>query len=83
MSHQKNSISIGKDGTLTMIYDDKLVGLLAQGQAVTTRASHVEPAEGGWVADLSPVNGPKLGPFPLRQEALDAEVAYLLENIIK
>ena len=39
-----------------------------------TRASHVEPdAEGRWLADLTPVAGPVLGPFDLRSEALAAE----------
>ena len=38
------------------------------------RASHVEPdADGRWWADLSPVAGPRLGPFEVRSAALDAE----------
>ena len=44
------------------------------------RGSHVEPtADGRWTADLSPVNGPILGPFESRAAALDAEVAWLSE----
>jgi hypothetical protein len=42
------------------------------------RASHVEPtANGQWQADLSPVNGPVLGSFGLRSEALRAELEWM------
>jgi hypothetical protein len=42
------------------------------------RASHVEPdASGAWWADLNPVNGPRLGPFAYRSEALTAEAEWL------
>ena len=42
------------------------------------RASHVEPtADGRWLADLSPVAGPTLGPFDLRTDALAAEIVWL------
>jgi hypothetical protein len=46
------------------------------------RASHVEPGEGGWYADLAPCGGPRLGPFPLRSQALRAEAAWLEENLL-
>lgn len=36
---------------------------------------------GMWWADLQPSNGPVLGPFETRQEALDAEVAWLRVNL--
>jgi hypothetical protein len=74
-------IAIKPDGTVSFIYDDRLAGLCEEGDAHTTRASHVEPAEGGWTADMSPVNGPVLGPFRLREEALAAEVAWLKEHL--
>ena len=71
-------ITIGTDGTARMIYSDELADLLAQGTSTIRRASHVEPApNGGWIADMSPSDGPVLGPFALRQQALDAEVAWL------
>jgi hypothetical protein len=55
---------------------------MEEGDAKVTRASHVEPnPAGGWGADMAPVNGPMLGPFKLRSEALSAEVAYL-ENTL-
>ena len=45
------------------------------------RGSHVEPtADGQWTADLSPVNGPVLGPFTSRADALAAEQIWLLEH---
>lgn len=51
------------------------------GEIDIQRGSHVEPtADGQWTADLSPVKGPLLGPFFMRTEALDAEVAWLLEH---
>jgi hypothetical protein len=54
------------------------IDLAALGAVQIRRASHVEPdAAGQWWADLAPAGGPKLGPFPLRSEALDAEVRWL------
>ena len=35
-----------------------------------------------WFADMTPVRGPVLGPYETRQNALDAETAWLLENNI-
>lgn len=80
-SKQELLIDISPEGEVKFIYDDLLAGLLAEGEAVTQRVSHVEPSAGGWTADLSPVNGPVLGPYKLRQEALDAEVAWLKQNL--
>jgi hypothetical protein len=58
-----------------------LVDLMAEGSASIERASHVEPdASGQWNADLSAVAGPTLGPYPLRQQALDAEALWLRDN---
>lgn len=34
-------------------------------------------ASAGWCADMQPSGGPILGPFPLRQQALDAERTWL------
>jgi hypothetical protein len=71
------------------IYDDRLTPLFDNlGAAAVERASHVEPFTAGtagavsWTADMGPVNGPSLGPFPTREEALQAETRYLLANII-
>jgi hypothetical protein len=60
-----------------------LGGLVSE--AVTRRASHVEPGpDGRWYADLSPVGGPVLGPYPFeaRDVALAAEVAWLRANYL-
>ena len=48
------------------------------GQPTISRGSHVEPDEQGrWFADLSPVDGPRLGPFSRRSDALTAEADWL------
>jgi hypothetical protein len=73
-------IGADEDGSLVFIYTDELAFLLEEGESEVTRASHVEPTPGGgWTADMSPVGRPVLGPFPLRQDALDAEVTALEE----
>ena len=71
------SITVQPNGDLRMIYYDEIATLLTVGAARIIRASHVEPDAQGWTADMSPVDGPMLGPFALRQDALDAEVAWL------
>jgi hypothetical protein len=64
-------------GGVRAVYSEE-IDLDSLGPVVVTRASHVEPDErGGWLADLSPVAGPVLGPFRRRSEALAAEIAWL------
>lgn len=76
-------IAIDEQGALMFVYDDALTALLDAGDAHIARASHVEPCAGNtWHADMSPVGGPVLGPFALRQEALDAERRWLSANVI-
>ena len=71
---------IGPDGTVRCIYNEA-IDLHALGPLSIQRASHVEPNDNGhWTADLSPLNGPILGPFPCRTQALTAEVAWLNAN---
>jgi hypothetical protein len=76
-------ISVAPDGKITCIYDDALADLFSQGVATIRRASNVEPHPGGgWIADMSPSGGGILYAadgkgFPLRQQALDAERAWL------
>lgn len=68
-------------GVVRGIYDDALAPLLSIGRATINRASHVEPTrDGKWTADLSPVNGPVLGPFNSRAAALEAEREFLNNN---
>ena len=67
-------------GAVRCVYSEA-IDLQALGSPTITRASHVEPdQQGRWLADLSPVNGPTLGPFRTRSEALAAEKAWLEAN---
>jgi hypothetical protein len=76
-------LKIEPDGSASTIYADEMSELFAEGTTKISRASHVEPDPNGsgWIADMSPVQGPVLGPFDLRQQALDAEVEYLKINL--
>lgn len=67
-------------GKTQCVYSEA-VDLSTLGQLNIRRGSHVEPTgDGQWTADLSPVNGPLLGPFAHRSEALDAEQQWLEEH---
>ena len=71
------NLIIGWDGSVRGIYGEE-IALVALGPLEIHRASHVEPdRHGRWLADLSPVGGPVLGPFDRRSEALEAEVEWL------
>ena len=68
------------DGSVRCVYSEELE-LHEIGRLTIARASHVEPTEDGrWMADLGPVNGPVLGPFHHRSDALDAESQWLSAN---
>lgn len=70
-------LCISPSANVVVIYNEA-VDLSALGAPTITRASHVEPdAAGRWWADLGPVAGPRLGPFPLRSQALAAELDWL------
>ena len=65
------------DGTVHCLYDEQL-DLDRLGMLKIARGSLVEPtSDGQWTADLSPVNGPVLGPYRSRCEALASEVRWL------
>ena len=71
---------ITSGGGIRCVYSEEL-NLQELGRLSIQRGSHVEPtSEGQWTADLSPVNGPVLGPFTTRAAALSAEEAWLLEH---
>ena len=71
---------ITSGGGIRCVYSEEL-NLHELGRLSIQRGSHVEPtSDGQWTADLSPVNGPVLGPFTTRTAALSAEEAWLLEN---
>jgi len=68
---------IDPQGEVRCLYTEVL-DLSSLGPLTIQRASHVEPdSQGQWWADLSPVAGPRLGPFTLRSQALAAEHGWL------
>ena len=70
---------IGLGGNVRMIYSE-LVEPHSLGDPTIERGSHVEPDQNGfWWADLTPVNGPRLGPYHMRSKAIAAEIAWLKE----
>jgi hypothetical protein len=70
---------IAPGGAVKCLYGEE-VELLALGRLSIERGSHVEPTSNGqWTADLSPVEGPLLGPFNCRSAALTAEREWLEE----
>lgn len=82
MSKKPFNIAIAPNGAMTFIYDDLHAPFIEKHGGVVSRASHVEPCEGGWQADMGPIEaGVILGPFKLRQDALDAETAWLSERL--
>ena len=78
-------IFILPDGTVKFIFDDALRPVLDIGISDVRRASHVEleETEDGlkWFADMSLVEGPKLGPFDSRDLAVKEEINWLNANI--
>ena len=70
-------------GAVECLYDDAF-DLTRMGRVSIARASHVEPnGLGHWTADLAPANGPVLGPFRTRTEALQAERIWLERHRLK
>lgn len=80
------SVFILSDGTVNFLYYDELKPLLAIGDVDVARASHVDPEKTldglKWFANLAPVNGPKLGPYETRTEAITGEIDWLTENYL-
>jgi len=71
---------VRSDGSLRCIYSEE-IDLPRLGQLTIARGSHVEPTSAGeWTADLSLVDGPVLGPFDSRSEALTAEREWLEQH---
>lgn len=67
-------------GHIRCIYGET-IPIYTLGRLSISRASNVEPDSAGqWIADLKKVNGPKLGPFQSRIEALQAESDWLAKN---
>ena len=71
---------IESTGTVRCVFGEE-IDLGQLGRLSIRRGSHVEPTpDGQWTADLAPVQGPLLGPFPTRTAALNAEVTWLQEH---
>jgi hypothetical protein len=71
---------VSVDAVVRCVYSE-LIDLHQFGNLSIRRGSHVEPdVQGRWFADLSPVDGPNLGPFSHRSEALAAEAFWLQRN---
>lgn len=72
---------IHPSGEITTIYNEVL-NLAALGAQRIQRASHVEPdASGRWFAQI--IDGPVLGPFNRRSEAITAEVEWLVAHRLR
>lgn len=70
-------IIIQPGGNARCVYAE-VIDIARLGRVTIRRGSHVEPDDDGqWLADLSPVGGPTLGPYSLRSQALDAERHWL------
>lgn len=82
----EHDILVTPDGRLRFVYSDiiaQTVYPIASGVPVVRRASHVEPdGSGRWTVDLSPSGGPILGPFVLRDDALEAERDWLNKELM-
>lgn len=75
-------LMIHPGGDVRCLYGEA-VDLPALGQLTIHRASQVEPdSQGRWWADLWPVQGPCLGPFDHRSQALEAEQSWLENNVL-
>jgi hypothetical protein len=76
---------------LVVDFRGQVVGLYGEaidlgslGVLAIRRASHIEPDEDGrWWADLFPLDGPRLGPFGRRSEALTAEETWIAAWLTK
>lgn len=81
-------VIVTANGNLRMIYAES-IDAQALGTVEIRRGSHVEPtAAGQWTADLSPVDGPCLGPFaravtcwPLSANLVTAALADKLKGL--
>ena len=74
-------VHIDKMGTIECLYTESL-DLPEIGKLSIRRASYIEPdGNGEWIADLSPVHGPIIGPFSKRSDALQAEIKWLNQRL--
>jgi hypothetical protein len=73
-------LAIDMRGQVRCVYNEA-IDLAALGKLSIRRASYVEPdAQGCWTADMAQLEGPKLGVFVRRSEAVKAEQEWLEKN---
>lgn len=71
---------IAPNGNIRTLYCEE-IDLQKLGRIQISRGSYVEPNENGqWMVDLSPLSGPRLGPFSKRSKALQAEIEWIEER---
>lgn len=77
------TLYVDGQGQVRCLYQET-VDLTTLGRCQIQRASQVEPDEHGrWWADLSLVQGPRLGPYASRSQALAAEQAWLEPRLLE
>jgi len=80
MSSDQVQFVVTAAGNVRAIYNER-IDLAQLGKVSIRRGSHVEPTDDGrWTADLSPCDGPLLGPFAVRSEAIEAENVWLTQH---
>ncbi len=74
-----HTLTITPNGETRLLFDDDVYALAKSlGPMKIVRASHIEPDnDGRWWVDLSPMNGPKVGPFEVKVNALAFEREWL------
>ena len=81
---ERLTVLVTEEGDVIYVYNPLIDSIFRDSgfKGVPKRASSVEPIDdSNWEADLSRVGGPVLGPFSSRDEAVDAELEWLNENI--
>lgn len=74
-------LRVEPSGNIVCLYDET-IDLATLGALSIQRASHVEADDAGrWWAELSPVQGPRIGPFVKRSAALHAETTWLNQQL--
>ena len=77
------TLTIDPHGTTRLVYTEALPLEQLGALSISRHVSHVEPDERGhWWADLSPVAGPRLGPYRRRSQCVAAEVAWVEANVL-
>ena len=73
------AVRIDECGNVVALYGDEISEILGVvGEVRIKRASHVEPRGAKWFAEI--VDGPVLGPFDKRAEAIEAEIDWLRKS---